>query len=490
MARNAVTRRFFIGGSVAFGAFGGNGILKAESPFRPGEKPRLKFGVISDVHVIWGANRETFRHTLEYYRDSGVDAVMICGDIVDLGLVSDLEDVAADWQSVFPGNRAPDGRHVEKIFVTGNHDWIGHKYGTRVKNRYPDPADYAKNILETDLKGNWERIFDEPFAPVYMKEVKGYRFVGAQWIRNDCNGRSEDFNGGIKEFYTEHAKDFDPTLPFFHAQHPHPKDTCYGPNAWGRDNGVTTEMLSAYPNAVAFSGHSHYALTDERTVWQGAFTSIGTSSLRYSSVLNSDPAPGYENYSKYDEGKTMRRLPTADGRQGMLVSVFDDAISISRREFVTDQSLGSDWVIPLPAAESKPFAYAARAKSSIAPEFAPGGVVTVAKGKGRSRGTRKNPPVEKDVYNLSFPAAVSTAKTRAFEYRLTFIGKDGRREERRLVAPGFHMPVGHKRATEDVKCSFIAESLPAAPFTVEVRALSSFNKEGAPIKGTFTGKAG
>jgi hypothetical protein len=371
--------------------------------------------------------------------------------------------------------------------VTGNHDWIGHKYGNAVKNKYPDPSDYARNVLQTDLKGNWERIFDEPFSPMYMKDVKGYKFVGAHWVKNDCNGCSENFNDGIKDFYAKIAKELDPSLPFFHAQHPHPKDTCYGPMAWGRDNGDVTEVLSALPNAVAFSGHSHYSLTDERTVWQGAFTSIGTSSLRYSAMLNVDPAPGYENYSKHDAGKVMNRLNTRDGRQGMLVSVYDDAIAISRREFVTDRSLGGDWVLPLPAAESKPFAYAARAKSLIAPQFAPGGVVVVGKGKGKSRKTRQKPSVDKDVYTLSFPAALSTGRTRAFEYRIDFVGRDGKRTVRRLVSPGFHLPVGHKRAVEDVKCSFMAESLPAAPFTVEVRALSSFKKEGAPIKGSFNG---
>ena len=49
--------------------------------------------------------------------------------------------------------------------------------------------------------------------------------------------------------------------------------------AWGHDKGIATKTLSNYPNAIAFSGHSHYSLTDERSIWQGAFTSIGQSSL-------------------------------------------------------------------------------------------------------------------------------------------------------------------------------------------------------------------
>jgi hypothetical protein len=487
MTQRNFTRRFFIGGTAALGAFGGCRFFRAGSSFRSGCAPRLRFGVVSDVHILWGHNIDTFRHTLEYFRDNGADAVMICGDIVDLGVVGDLEAVAAAWEAVFPGNRAPDGRFVEKVFVTGNHDWAGHNYGTAVKRKFPDPETFAKNVLRTDLKGQWERIFKEPFEPVYIKDVKGYKFVGAHWVKNDCNGRSENFNAGIKDFYARHAKDFDPALPFFHAQHPHPKDTCYGPWAWGRDNGDSTAALSAFPNAVAFSGHSHYPLTDERSVWQGAFTSIGTSSLRYSSATPEKwAAPGYDNYSGGDEGKIMKRLSTSDGRQGMLVSVYDDAMAISRREFVTDCPLGDDWVIPLPAAESKPFAFAERAKRFDAPAFAPGACVVASRTTGKTRGSKKKPAETKEAYELVFPAALPTPRARADEYELTFTGSDGRKAVRRLVAPGFHLPLSDKRLSQPVKGVFVADSLPKAPLTVEVRALSCFLKASAPITGKIS----
>lgn len=481
MAASMLTRRFFIGGAASLGAFGGCRFFRASSSFGSGDTPRLRFGVVSDVHVVWGDNK-TLISTLEYFRDRGADAVMICGDIVDLGMVGDLEAVAAAWEKVFPSNRAPDGRLVEKVFVSGNHDWEGHNYGTAVKKKFSDPGEFAKNVLQTDFKGNWERIFNEPFSPVYIKDIKGYKFVGAHWVGKRCNGRCENFNAEIRDFYAAHAGEFDPRLPFFHAQHPHPRNTCYGSWAWGRDDGASTAALSAFPNAIAFSGHSHYTLTDERSIWQGDFTSIGTSSLRYTAAMSEQwSAPGYENCGGYDEAKTMPRIKTGDGRQGMLVSVFDDAISIERREFMNNRSLGDNWVMPLPAAESKPFAYAERAKSAIAPQFAPGAGVIVTKTKGKTRATKKTPSVLKDTLTLSFPAAISTVRSRVQEYEITFIGSDGRREVRRLIAPGFYLPLSSKVVSQPVKCSFVAETLPPAPLRVEVRALTSFQKAGRPI---------
>jgi hypothetical protein len=217
---------------------------------------------------------------------------------------------------------------------------------------------------------------------------------------------------------------------------------------------------------------------------QGEFTSIGTASLSYAAATeNQWPAPGYENYSGGNSGKTMPRIATHNSRQGMVVSVYDDAISISRREYLSGQPLGGDWVMPLPASEPRPFAYAERAKSFAAPDFAPGAAVKIRKTRGKTRADRKTPSVEKDTYTLTFPAARSTAKRRVYEYELTFTGDDGKSAVRRLLAPGFHLPFADKRVLADVKCSFVAESLPAAPFKVEVRALSCFRNRGNAIAG-------
>lgn len=38
------------------------------------------------------------------------------------------------WNRVFPGNLAPDGHEVAKLFITGDHDKNGGHYGDFVKN--------------------------------------------------------------------------------------------------------------------------------------------------------------------------------------------------------------------------------------------------------------------------------------------------------------------------------------------------------------------
>ena len=480
-----VSRRFFLAGAGAFGAFGAFNGCRLMPGFASG-KPKLKFGVVSDVHVrlsnkgvgLYEPNdTKTFIHTLEWFRDQGVDAVMIAGDIADHGMVKEMEAVAAAWFKVFPNDKAPDGRTVTRLFVCGNHDWEGFNYGKFAEKVFPDSVRRAKEILRTDYKGNWERIWHEAYAPVWMKTVNGYSFIGGHWSADKCRGKEELGIVGVPEFFAAHAKELDPSRPFFYFQHPHPKNTCYGSEAWGRDIGTATKALSPFSNAIAFSGHSHYTLTDERSVWQGAFTSIGTASLRYTCHF-----PISQN--KMDDCKfIVPKQSTFDNRQGMLVSVYDDQVAIQRRDFVRDASLGSDWVMPLPVAENKPFAFATRAAALGTPAFSVFSKVVAAKTTQPAKDAKAKPT---ERVKLDFPSATAT-QTRAFEYEITIEGKNAtgatKAKSCRIEAFGYHRSPTDKEAVGPQTCSFARAGLPAGATDVRftVTPLSSHGLKGKPL---------
>ncbi len=501
-----VSRRWFIGGLASMGAFGGSRIFAATPGKYSSGTPKLKFGVISDVHLRVrpkgegldsGYDTATLEHTLAWYRDQGVDAVAVVGDIADRGMVEEMEAFAKTWFKVFPDDRAPDGRRVERIVVYGNHDWGGVRYKSFVSAKYPNLSDHSEVILMGKPKEHWERIFHEPWEHVYRKDVKGYAFIGAQWTNGWCKGKNEVGIQGLEGFFAGQKGKIDPSIPFFYFQHPHPKNTCYGSWAWGHDAGASTKILSGYSNSIAFSGHSHYSLTDDRSIWQGEFTSLGTSSLRYTGITSKSMPQGYENggegvRGKFNPYKVMGGIHTGDGRQGMLVSVYDDHVAFMRREFVYDGSLGEDWVLPLPAAESKPFAFAAHAKTAKVPEFPAGAKLTVRKTRGKNRGSGKGkegmekvPSVEKDVLEISFPPANAVAGVRALDYEIAAVSTAGGATIRRYVLPeGFNMPLSDKRCKATVKCLVAVDRLPpAGTFRFEVRPRNSFGKTGAPLIG-------
>jgi len=483
-----MTRRFFIAGAASFGAFEGLR-FEANAAFCPGGKPNLAFGVISDVHIMAEAGAAGcergcayFKRTLEWFRGQGVDAVMIVGDLADNGLSTQLQAFADTWFSVFPDDRTPDGRKVEKLFVYGNHDWEG-----KHSNDYKRP-----NFMRTGFAGHWEKAIREPYEPIYRKTVKGYDFIGQHWDHQGWFARCKFER--IVPFMAEHGKSLDPKKPFFYFQHPHLKDTCYGPWAGGHDVGIATRELSAYPNAIAFSGHSHLTLTDERTIWQGDFTSVGAGSLSYTgSYSEFYNEGGYENDRAGDWAANAKKLLAPydpyNCRQGMLWSVYGDCIVVRRLDFseANTLELGPKWVMPLPAAESKPFAFAERAKKIAAPQFAPGATLAARRVTVKNRGG-KNPKsaeesvlsVEKPGFELTIPPAEGRDGARTIHFDVT-ASAAGKSVKKRVLAEGFNYAPSHKRAAASTMIRFSADELPAGDVTFSVIPVNSFGRGGTPL---------
>ena len=446
------SRRDFLGGILSATVLSGCGLFRGRDYAAGGR--RLRFGVVSDIHfafdlngIMPGYDAQTFTTALRWFRDQGVDAVIVCGDMADRSLVVELEAVAAAWFGVFPNDRAPDGRKVERVFVTGNHDWEGHTYGKLVSGMYPDEAVRATKVLRTDLPGHWKRIWGEDYETLFRKDVKGYAFIGHHWVGPGFSC--------LPPFLAKQRPTLDPDRPFFYVQHALPKGTVNGDWACGQDCGMTTKCLSAFPNAVAFSGHSHYSLTDERTIWQGSFTSIGASSLRY----------GYAGCEEFRNEKLMNRPLDFQNRQGMLVDVYDDCIVYGRREFLSGLALGDDWVQPL-GTGARPFAFAERARAFGAPEFSASAVPTVAC-KGAS-------------LVVSIPQALGTS-SRAYRYDVELVGS-GNSVRKRVLSADFALPIGHPRAKIPTSCPFGAEEIPSGCRCVRVTPVSCFGVCGHPAE--------
>ncbi len=471
-----MTRKVFLNGTLAFVAmkpwrmFAADGLSKPITLNVPPHDamPRLRFGVVSDVHVREATGpygTEALFKAFAWFRDQGVDGVVIAGDMADQGLIAQLQHVADAWEKAFPNGKGLGGKPVEKLFIYGNHDVGGSKY--------PKPED----TIAADRAAAWERVFKEPYAPIWKKTVKGYTFIGAHW--DSWKGVS-----AIEPYMNEHAAELRGDTPFFYIQHPHPKDTCHGPWAWGSDDGTVGRTLSQFPNAIAFSGHSHHPLTDERSIWQGAFTSIGTASLRYI-----DPIYGRENAGPHalDDLKQMPIVDQFSGKEGMLVSVYGDHVAIERRDFVYDGKLGPDWIIPLPAANAKPFDFKVRAANAVAPQFPAGAKVTVsgpADGKDRKgRAARQ--------LTVTFPAALQdAAHTRAYDYEVAAEVEecDIRRIActKRIYSPAYFL--APEREPKTVSCVFSLNELntrkgscfaPTVRFIV--RAAETFGKKSEAI---------
>ena len=148
------------------------------------------------------------------------------------------------------------------------------------------------------------------------------------------------------------------------------------------------------------------------------------------------------------------------------------------REFVTGAPLGDDLVMPLPAAEKKPFAFPPRAAKAVAPEFPKGATLAVRRTKGTLRDKRRK---NADIWELTIPAANAVRSARAGVYEVTAAGTDGKAHVMAMAFEGYRFPLSDPRASAPAVFRVACSRLPAEGLTFSVRAISCWGKKSAPL---------
>lgn len=261
-----------------FSLFGGVG---RELPKTPSDfTPVLRFAVCSDVHLRGETESEGGKKTAEHFEKmlKGVnayaeecsydklDALMVVGDMTNGGAPEEYEQ----FNAILDENLKDE---TQRLIILGNHEFIDY--------RDYDPTigyDMFKKYIREDVDDH--------------RVINGYHFIGVSYSDD-----AKTFNGKTAWLKSEIKKAVADTgdKPVFVYQHPQPFNTVYGSVNWGSFEMKTA--LVGFPQVVDFSGHSHYANTDPRSIWQGAFTAIGTGStaalmgnLNY--ISGDEDAPG------------------------------------------------------------------------------------------------------------------------------------------------------------------------------------------------------
>ncbi len=132
--------------------------------------PLLRIGILSDIHLNADMRHnmyDRFEKALMFYKQKGVDGILIAGDLQDnrettAAAVSAMEQLQDIWQRVFPNNiNDLTGELVEPMFIYGNHD---------------------KALVEMQY---WFDGMGSDYEDVWIKEIKGYQFVGAHFTKEE-----------------------------------------------------------------------------------------------------------------------------------------------------------------------------------------------------------------------------------------------------------------------------------------------------------------
>ena len=494
----SLRRRTFIKTATA-AAFGAAGPALAQGA----AAPNLRVGILSDIHVTALSNADWFEKALRYFDGRKVDAVLVTGDLTTWNKLPEFEAVATTWFKVFPGDRRSDGGTVTRLFLTGNHDVDGFSYaGAKFKTR--EEAEPESFFFHRDEF--WRRLFHEGYEPIRARTVKGYTFILRNWhsqVGHPSPKAGDKFPLAVgmpveenpaPAFIVKVAPTLPGDRPFFYAQHDPLPGTVNLSSM--RPFDATAKALAAFPNALALSGHSHYSLTDERSIWQGAFTAVNCSCARGYAFT----PPGRENgHSTADANRDppfeMDMIDIKRVKQGMVMEVYDDCITFHRREFVCDRQLGPDWTVPLFGGRTVPpngtpkYDFATRAAAARAPVFPADAEVSVTEiddGHRRNKaGTKLDPKPRKQVI-VSFPPIVTGAASpsRGFDFSVTAEMRVGDMtqvlQEKRVFSPNVYM--AEEEDVEPVTCAFARADIPKRrDVRFVVCPIDCWGKKGSPI---------
>ena len=219
--------------------------------------PVLRFAIASDVHVADNGSEveekrlaSLFDIAYNYSRNNNtrykkLDGVIFAGDFTNLGTLYSMQK----FKDIVDNKIKPETKLVVSL---GNHEFYSD--ASMAESRYKTV--FKNEVDEHFILSGFHFIKLSPSGE-YFSEAK------LSWLRAELEKASTDT----------------PNKPIFVIQHQHVKNTVYGSTGWGADG--LYEILSDYPQVVDFSGHSHFPIQDERSLWQGDFTAIGTGTVSY-----------------------------------------------------------------------------------------------------------------------------------------------------------------------------------------------------------------
>lgn len=270
---------------------------------RNGEQPIARFMIMSDVHVgdyegdrkRWASYFDTIKNVL-----GTPDAILSNGDMINdnwNGRGQDHKIV----QRIFAENLERKGMGDTQVFMSyGNHDaTLAELRAGYPKEWFPDSGG---GYYRTEVNG----------VPMITVNTENYSTQQGAWLREQLTGITAD--PGYRD------------LPVIIQGHrPTPGTVMDGQQT---SNPRLTQDLSAFPQAIYFSGHSHLNLNDPRSIHQKSFTAVNDSSSSYIEIDH-----GYQMLTA--EGQLANRFETPTA-QAVAVEVYPGRTVINRINFNAD----------------------------------------------------------------------------------------------------------------------------------------------------------
>ena len=309
------------------------------------EGPLLKIAVMSDVQgmpYVEDAGMRNLERALDVFASLKPDVVVNAGDINDSG---------NDVDAVRYYKARCDARlgRLPHVACLGNHE-IEFIRKENLKTR-------TRDICLADFNA----VFGDGPSALVHKVIAGFDFLALAIASAD--GYAAADVAALKTAL-DVAVARDAGKPIFVVTHYHPLSTVNSSGSTKQDSGLRA-LLNKYPQVVNLSGHTHNPLQDPRSIWQGEFTVIDTSTLCYGCVEMNPPAVN----------QISCLLPYGHEAVGCIfVEVYADRLTVRRFSVRDRREVEPDrpWSFALPYDPGNPkYSFAARARAESVPDFEP-----------------------------------------------------------------------------------------------------------------------
>ena len=415
-----------------------------------GDKKTLKVGIISDSQIIPSNKKEDewlkifsehLKKALEVLKLHQIEVLIFAGDLTDSGTEYAYNEILSIYKSVYKNEEE------KPIFnyIMGNHDyWLSYMENGEFCPKFGEPKE-LQFLFFNKLK-------EKPFS---HKVINGYHFIN--WGSEDG---SDNPNTNIDwiESQIKIALEDDKNKPIFVTTHYAAEDTVYGSNDWGTKSIKT--ILKKYPNIIHFSGHSHFSLIDERSIWQKEFTSIQTQSVSYIELdkgFENGPYPCDEYGSIQEAGRNF---------MGLIMNVNQSQIEILRISLEKDKLYGEPWIIELPC-DINNFKYTLdkRIKERNNPRF-------IFENEDDKKIIFENDEKIKNGIAFKFKAAYH--ENFVHTYKLQLINDKNEINEKLYCSDFYLLPEDRKKI---LRFNLKKEGIPPGLYKVKIFAVESFGKQ-------------
>lgn len=284
----------------------------------------LRVAVISDLQLPNDKDTathqyESFEKTLTSLKNKGMDVLVIAGDFTDVGSRKAWDSYKKIYDKVMADSKEP-----IKLFILGNHDyWL------------PMFAECGEIPTPAKMQKRFTKYTGEPVNSHQV--INGFHFIC--WSSMDGSYDKSYRNYETVRAELDKAVADNPENPIFVITHLNPSETVYGSDGWGNDD--INKLLKDYPQVISLSGHSHFSIIDERSVWQGDYTALTTQSL---------------DYIELEEGKYNGSVPkdaygnriAEDMPACLYMNIENGKVTVERLEANSGKALKEPWVFEAP----------------------------------------------------------------------------------------------------------------------------------------------